>query len=196
MKKTILIIITALWSVLLNAQTTYYVDQTNGNDSNNGNSTSTAFKSMNEAVSNVTPGDTILIIGEYKNNSYNSSFSYINEHDPHLWHAENSILINNLHGTSGNFITIKAFDSSTILKGDGANIFRIQNSSYLRIGDFNIEGEVQRIPLSTANALQFVYIDADNTVDPNNPTSSEIIVRLHTKVEYFQVNLVNSFYIS
>ena len=47
----------------------------------------------------------------------------------------------------------------------------------MRIEDFNIEGEVPNIPLSTANALQFVYIDVDNTINPNDPMASEILYR-------------------
>ena len=31
--------------------------------------------------------------------------------------------------------------------------------------------------MSTANALQFVYIDRDNTIDPYDPTPSEILYR-------------------
>lgn len=177
MKKTILIYFSILFSFFLNAQTTYYVDQINGSNANNGITTSTAFKSINQAISVVLPGDTISIIGVYTNSSYNASFSFTNNHDPHLWHKENSIRINNLNGTATGYITIKAFDDNTILKGDGDNILRITNSSYLRIEGFNIEGEVPKIPLSTANALQFVYIDVDNTLDPNDPTALEILYR-------------------
>lgn len=122
MKKTILIYLFILLSFSLNAQTTYYVDQSNGNNGNNGITTSTAFKTINQAISVVLPGDTISIIGIYTNNSYNASFSFTNNHDPHLWHKENSIRINNLNGTATGYITIKAFDNNTILKGDGANI--------------------------------------------------------------------------
>lgn len=146
------------------AQTTYYVDQQNGLDSNNGTSTSTAFQTFTKAKNSVSAGDTIEIIGEYKNPSYNASYSYSAENDAHLWHSENTIRVHNLNGSAGNFITIKAYDSNTILKGDGANIFRVTNSSYLKIEDFNIQGEVDNIPLSIANALQFVYIIDDSNL--------------------------------
>ncbi len=169
------------FSILLTAftfsQTTYFVDQQNGNDSNNGTSDLTAFETVGEAVNQVIPGDTVEIIGEYANVSFNPSYVYINDHDPHLWHAENSVRINNLDGAPGQYITFRAHDSNTILKGDGGNIFRVTNSSYLRIEGFRIEGQVESIPLSTANALQFVYIDADNTVDPFDPTAAEIYYR-------------------
>lgn len=159
------------------AQTSWYVNQSTGSDLNDGMSSATPFKTFDEAQDNVDESDTIFIIGEYHNDSYNPTFSYTNEHDPHLWHQENTIKVNNLDGTPGNYITIKAYDNSTILKGDGGNIFRVQNSSYLRIEGFEIEGEVDNILLSTAQALQFVYIDADNVVDEYDPTAAEINYR-------------------
>ncbi|CAM1344837.1 T9SS type A sorting domain-containing protein [Tenacibaculum amylolyticum] len=165
------------FNMLSNSQSQYYVDQQNGSNTNNGTSTSTAFQSINSAKNLASPGDTIYIMGEYKNPSFNPNYSYTNEHDPHLWHAENSIRINNLHGSASNYITIKAYNENTILKGDGANIFRISNSSYLRIEGFEIEGEVPNIPLSTANALQFVYIRANEVANILDPTAAEIQYR-------------------
>ena len=159
------------------AQTNYYVDQQNGADVNSGTSPSAAFQSFAAATDAVAPGDTIFIIGEYTNPSYDPNYSYTNAHAPHLWHAENSIKINELHGTPSAYITIKAFDDRAILKGDGANILRIQNSSYLRIEDLEIQGEVENIPLATAHALQFVYIDADSVTDPLHPAPEDIRYR-------------------
>ncbi|MCH2224591.1 MAG: T9SS type A sorting domain-containing protein [Crocinitomicaceae bacterium] len=176
-KQLVLLVLSILFNTTGNTQVIYHVDQVNGDNSNNGITSSSAFQSIDSAIDVVNPSDTILIMGMYTNSSYNSAYTYSSEHDPHLWHAENAIKINNLHGNSAAYITIKAYDNSTILKGDGANIFRVSNSSYLRIEDFEIEGEVQNIPLTTANALQFVYIDVDNTVDSNNPTALEIKYR-------------------
>ncbi|WP_298511138.1 T9SS type A sorting domain-containing protein [uncultured Kordia sp.] len=165
------------------AQTNYYVDQENGNDSNNGSTPATAFKNINSTVLGLlTGGDTLFIIGEYSNTSYNESYAYNAPNDPHLWHAENTILINNLDGTPpmngepAKYITIKGYDSNTILKGDGGNIFRMFNSSYVIIEDLNIQGN-SNIPLTTANALQFVYIDGDTTADVNAPLLSDIKYR-------------------
>lgn len=163
----------------INAQTTYYVDQQNGSDSDNGTSISTAYKTFDKAKDMVSAGETIEIIGEYTNPSYNANYSYTVEHDAHLWHSENTIRIHNLNGSAGNYITIKAHNSNTVLKGDGANIFRVTSSSYLKIEDFNIEGEVTRIPLSTAHALQFVYIikDANLQGTETAPSASDIRFR-------------------
>ncbi len=96
-----------------------------------------------------------------------------------MWHAENTLRINGLNGTANAYITIKSYDQNTKILGDGANIVRVQNCSYLRIEDLNIEGEVERIPLSTALALQFVYIIADNnmTGTPTQPDISDIHYR-------------------
>ncbi len=159
------------------AQTSWYVNQQTGLDSNNGQAPSTPFQLFDAALNLVSEGDTIFIMGTYANPSYDPNYEYTNAHDPHLWHGENSIKINNLHGSPANYITIKAFDGNAVLKGDGANIFRVQNSSYLRIENLEIKGEVSNIDIDTANHLQFVYIDADNVVDPLDPTAAEIQYR-------------------
>jgi len=62
-----------------------------------------------------------------------------------------------------------------MLIGDGANIFRVQNCSYLRITDLEIVGEVENILLSTANAVQFAYLDGSTASNP--PIASDIQFR-------------------
>ncbi|MEW4922690.1 DNRLRE domain-containing protein [Algibacter sp. 2305UL17-15] len=139
-------------------QNTYYVDQQTGDDSNNGTSLASAYETIEAAVGNLQAGDTMYIVGEYHNPSYNPNYSYSgNINDSHIWHAENTVKINNLNGTASQYITISGYNNATVLKGDGANILRITNSSYLIIKDFEIEGEVDNIPLSTALSLQFLY---------------------------------------
>ncbi len=157
-------IIILLISFLGSAQQTYFIDQANGLDSQNGLSVSTALQSFDEAKTRVSAGDTIAIVGTYHNPSYDANYTYNAPNDAHLWHAENTLQINGLNGNSNEYITIKAYDQNTKILGDGANIIRIQNCSYLRIEGLNIEGEVERIPLSTALALQFVYIVDDNNL--------------------------------
>ncbi len=164
----------------LSAQQTYYVDQQNGNDMQDGLSPATAFENINTAVVMAQPGDSIAIIGTYHNTGYNPDYVYNNApDDPHIWHAENSIKINDLNGNTDAYITIKAYDANTKILGDGANIIRLVNCSYLRIEGLNIEGEVNRIPLDTALALQFLYIIADNnmTGTPAQPDISDIHYR-------------------
>ncbi|PWH83284.1 hypothetical protein DIS18_01655 [Algibacter marinivivus] len=168
----------------INAQTTYYVDQTNGNDSSNGTSAITAYKTFDKAESKVNPGDTIEIIGVYKNTSYNENYSYSgNEHDAHLWHSENTIRISGLDGAPNNYITIKAHNSNTVLKGDGSNIVRVLNSSYLKFEGLEIFGEVNNIPLSTANALQFVYIIDDVNLNGTATAPTELDIKFRNEDE-------------
>ena len=150
-------------------QTNWYINQQGGSDNNNGRSTSEPFKTVEYATNSnngfVQPGDTIFIMGEYANPSYNPNYQFSGDiNDPHIWTQENTIRINNLHGTLDQYISIKAFDSNTVLKGDGANIFRGTNCSYLRIEGLELYGEVERIPLETAKALQFLYKTASEEV--------------------------------
>ncbi|MEN8928838.1 MAG: right-handed parallel beta-helix repeat-containing protein, partial [Flavobacteriales bacterium] len=163
------------------SQTNYYISQQTGSDSNDGLSPTTPFKTIKKYTkpSNglMTPGDSVFLIGQFTNTSYDTSYSFSAINDAHLWHGENTISLNNINGNAANYITFLPYDSSTILHGDGGNIFRVQNSSYLNIIGFEIEGEVIRIPLSTAFSVQFVYLDA-TTVDPKNPTLSEVLYRV------------------
>jgi hypothetical protein len=169
------------------SQTNWYVNYQNGNNSNAGTSVSTAVKTIDYLTSNnlIQPSDTVFIIGEYHNESYNPNFVYGGDNDrnnPHIWHQENSVRLNNLHGEENQYITFKPYDNNTVLKGDGANIFKVVNCSYLKIEGFEIYGEVENIPLSTAeglitDGLQFLYLDP-NTVDPKHPTLSEVLYRV------------------
>ncbi|WPR71948.1 T9SS type A sorting domain-containing protein [Flavobacterium sp. NG2] len=162
-KLLILLFVTALTNMGV-AQTTYYVNQQTGSNTNNGLSTGNPFKTVEKAVTVLSAGDTLLIMGVYANASYNPTYSYSgNINDPQIWHQENTIRINNLNGTAGNYITIKPYDSNTVLKGDGANILRVTNCSYLKFEGLEIMGEVDRIPYSTARALQFLYREDPST---------------------------------
>ena len=177
MKNTFFAFLFLIISSSLFGQTNWYVSQQSGADTNNGTSSSTPFKTIDKVVSVVNDGDTVFLMGEFTNDTYDNNFTYTNEHDAQLWHQENTISINGLNGDANNYITFKSYDSSTIIKGDGANIIRVQNSSYLKFEGLNIQGEVDNIPLSTALALQFVYIDADNVANQYDPTAAEIIQR-------------------
>jgi hypothetical protein len=131
----------------------------------------------NSFLATVQPGDTLLFIDTFTNASYTtvSPVGFPLDH-PRFWHGENTLRFNNLNGTPGNYITLKPYDNTTLLKGDGGNILRIQNSSYLRIEGFNIKGEVNNLPLSVANALQFVYI-LNTAVNLLDPTPAELHFR-------------------
>ena len=157
------------------AATNYYLDQSTDNSGTDGLTVATAFSDAKDAFKELSAGDTLYIKGEYHNPSYDPSYSYNDDiYDPHIWHAENSLRINNLHGNVSNPITITAYDSNTVIKGDGANIVRISGSSHLRIVGLEIEGQVNSIPLSTALALQFLYRNAtDHVVYRVEPGTSD-----------------------
>jgi len=153
---------------ILTGQTSWYVDQQNGSPSNSGQTPEMAFNEFDLALDYVQPGDTIFIIGEYHNTSYDPDYTYGLPDDAQLWNGENSINVSGLHGTESARITITSYkgfpDRPAVIRGDGANLFRVRNSSYLIIKELELEGEVNRIPLSTAEALQFVYIIADENL--------------------------------
>lgn len=181
-KKLLLASILSL-SINLFSQTNHYVNQVSGNNSNDGLTPTTAVglnangTLPSAFLATIAPGDTIFFIGTFTNPSY-STLSPVGvpvDH-PRFWHGENTLRFNNLNGAPNNYITLKAYDNSTLIKGDGGNLIRIQNSSYLKIEGFNIEGEVNNLPLTVANSLQFVYIlnSAANLLDP---TPAEIHYR-------------------
>ncbi len=154
-------------------QKSLYVNQSTGSNTHNGLSTSNALATVEKAVTKAAPGDTIFIIGIYHNPSYQPNYTYQgNIYDPYIWHEEKTIHIKNLHGSPSQYITIKSYDANTKILGSGSNILRVTNSSYLRFEDLNIEGEVDRIPLSTAKALQFLYKDINGTVHRRVPEGS------------------------
>ena len=183
----IIYLVLILLSTGLSAQTTWYVHLQRGDNNNNGISPSTPVQNVDFLLQQnlINPGDTVCIMGEYHNPDYDPAFVYGGNDDrnnPHIWHQQNTIKISNLHGNRNQYITFKPYDENTVLKGDGANIFRVNNSSYLIIEDFEVYGEVENIPLSEAEGLitdgmQFLYLDP-NTVDPFHPTLNEVLFRV------------------
>ena len=77
-----------------------YVDGTNGSDSNNGLSTSSAWKTIQKAVSNVQPGDTILI----RTGTYSESIAV------------------SISGTASNPIRMAGYSGETVVINGGAEI--------------------------------------------------------------------------
>ena len=173
-----LLLITVLLSIatLTYGQSSWYISQQHGSDANSGATPSAAFGSVDYALDNfVQPGDTLFLVDTFTNASYDADYTFGGDiTDPHLWHAENTVRLHQIHGLPGQYITLKGYDEHTLLRGDGGNIFRATSCSYLRIENLDIEGEVARIPLSTAQALQFVY-DSLGTVTyrvaPGTPDS-------------------------
>ena len=157
---TLLLTMISFFSVY--SQTNWYVSQQNGSDGNNGLSPSAPFKTVDYALDRLQPGDTLLLMGVFTNEHFIPGYTYSDDiNDPHIWLDEHTIRISGLNGSPGNYITLKPYDENTVIKGDGANIIRVLNSSYLQFEGLHIYGEVENIPMSTALALQFLYRDPD-----------------------------------
>lgn len=139
---------------------TLYLDQSAGDDTNDGLALDRAFGTAKEAVKALRPGDELRVVGLLANPSYDPDYTFADVSDPHLWHGENTLMLSDVHGTEGAWITVTSHDENTVLKGDGGNIVRINKSSYIRLKNLEVYGEVERIPLETAKAVQFVYKDA------------------------------------
>lgn len=168
--RIVFIALTGLFSVAGFSQTSWYVSQQHGSDDHDGLSPSTPFKTVGHAVSQLQSGDTLLLMGEFTNEHYLPDYAYTGDiNDPHIWLIEHTLKISGLHGSQDKYITLKSYDENTVLKGDGANIIRITNSSYLRLEGLEVYGEVEHIPLETARALQFLYRD---------PETDEVLYRV------------------
>lgn len=168
-------IILPLFFVLLSfstfTQTNWYVSQISGSDSNDGLSSTTPFETVDQAFDVVQPRDIILIMDEYKNENFGNG---------DVWKTENTIKLNNIHGSHNKYITLKPYNPNTVLKGDGANILRLVNCSYIRIEGFEVYGEVENISLQTALDNQFLYKDSDGNIHYRVPpgTSAEEVAEM------------------
>lgn len=150
-----------LWSSALWAQQSWYVSHQNGSDDFNGQSPETPFQTVDFAVQHLDPGDTLFFMGIFANESYDPEYVFQGDiYDPHIWCSENTIKVNNLYGAPGSYITLKAYNENTVLKGDASNIFRMDHCAYITLEGFKIHGQVENIPLETAKALQFLYMDS------------------------------------
>lgn len=135
----------------LKAQTSYYISNDLGVDSPGfGQSPEMPFQSLDYAIDVLSPGDTLNVMaGIYHNENYG---------DGDKWKKEKTMAIVNKHGTSSAYIVIRPFQHGEVtLRGDGLYILHIRSSSYIRVEGFEIEGEVNNIPLDSALAYQFAY---------------------------------------
>ncbi|GJM33957.1 MAG: hypothetical protein DHS20C18_29580 [Saprospiraceae bacterium] len=142
----------------LMAQTSYYVSQNLGTDANGfGLSPTTPFQTINYALDDLDAGDTLNVMaGVYYNDTYGNG---------DIWKNEKTVSINNKHGNEHAYIVIRPYqDHAVKLKGDGLYILHIRNCSYIRITGFEIEGEVNSIPLDSALAYQFAYRELGSDV--------------------------------
>jgi parallel beta-helix repeat protein len=140
----------------------YYVDGTNGSNTNAGTSTTSAFKTIQRAVTSATHGDMILVMpGVYSNATYGTV---------DIWKTERTIDVKDKLSASGQYLTIKPLSGNVTLKCDGFAIIQVRNSSYIKIEGFNIVGEP--VSLATALQYQFTYKDAGGNILERVPPGS------------------------
>mmetsp|Transcript_5902 Transcript_5902/g.15052 ORF Transcript_5902/g.15052 Transcript_5902/m.15052 type:complete len:819 (-) Transcript_5902:99-2555(-) len=150
--------------------TTYYFDFT-APSGGSGTSPSSPFNEAGrKTLKKLKPGDTMMLIGEITNPSYNPNYSFGSIEDDHIWHGENTLYFRFINGEPGRPITITG-QAGTVIKGDGDNLIRVSKCSYLRFTNLDVQGEVESIPYNTAKALQLIYKDSAGQVqyrvDPN-----------------------------
>ena len=128
--------------------TNYYVSG-NGDDSNNGLSTSTAFRNIQKAADLTNPGDTVFVMNGL----------YINS-----WPTGDVVTVTH-SGSPSAWIKYKAYPgNSPKLKFNGWSGFNIiSGASYIEINGFEIEGNNDNITLNYA-------LSQENNLD--NPLTS------------------------
>lgn len=141
---------TPLLLLSLEAQTvtTYYVGPTNdpnASDSSGHGTFAATFATVAYAAGLLDGiGGNIILLGdgEYKNDNFGNG---------DVWKNENTIRINNVHGTQSNPVVVKGYTpTGHTIRGDSTNIFQLRVSSHFVLEDLNILGEVENIPLQDA----------------------------------------------
>jgi len=133
--------------------TNYYISP-NGDDANDGLSTTNPFLTIPYALGQLSAGDTLNFMnGTYAHSSYGDGDWFKTQN-------QTTLFVNNLNGTSNAYITLRALpNNSPKIKGDGIAAIEIKNSSYIIVEGFEVEGDVNSIPLDTATKYQFLYRD-------------------------------------
>ncbi len=115
---------------------TYYVSGT-GNDSNNGLTTTTAFRTLQRAANLVKAGDTVYVMNG----------TYTQEKDL----TQPILLIYQRKGTPNAYITFKAYPGQKpVLKSSNSYAIIIGGSSYIHIEGFTLIGSNNQITLKYA----------------------------------------------
>jgi subtilisin-like proprotein convertase family protein len=172
--------------------TNYYISP-NGDDTNDGLSSTNPFLTIPYALGQLSAGDTLNFMnGTYAHSSYG---------DGDWFKAQNqtTLFVNNLSGTSNAYITLRALpDNSPKIKGDGIAAIEIKNSSYIIVEGFEVEGDVNSIPLDTARKYQFLYQDPQgndqfrfppgtSTTTISNTTNLPVLGSSYKRPTYFNV---------
>lgn len=164
MKKQLFLIIFCLLFILssIKAQSNYFVDNTNGNDSNNGTSLATPWKTIQKACNTAVPNSIIQIkAGTYKEN-----------------------IVVNVSGTVGNPITFKAYmNDAVFIDGTGtlgSTLLIIKDKSYLNFENLTLQNLTKNNAIGilvecstsgTVHALHFSKLIFKNINWTNNATT-------------------------
>lgn len=131
--------------------TDYYVNANTGNDSYNGLSISTAFKTMNRAAYITLPGDNVFVM----NGTYMSE------------QPEWSIVNITRSGTPSNWITYTNYPGhNPLLFFTGSGISIYNQASYININGFTIQGNNDNLNLASALNQPGSCNDPTGTINP------------------------------
>jgi hypothetical protein len=131
--------------------TNYYVSDITGNDSNNGLTQSTGFKTLQRAADLTNPGDTVYVM----DGTYQSA------------QPEWSVLSITRSGTPSNWITFTNLEGHNPLiffTGSGINISN--QASYININGFTIRGNSDNLTLNDALNQPGSCNDPNGTINP------------------------------
>ena len=154
-----------LFSGFLYAQD-YYVSAGGGSDSNEGSETA-PFKTINKAISQVSPGGTVYVMeGTYRNNGY-GTVNVSNYTNMNL----NHVVTINKSGTEGNYITLRNYPGDLpLIEFDGRGGIVISNNmNYIIVEGFEVIGPSQSInyDMAMANRAYKVQVAEDNDESTN-----------------------------
>ena len=154
-----------LFSGFLYAQD-YYVSAGLGSDSNEGSETA-PFKTINKAISQVSPGGTVYVMeGTYRNNGY-GTVNVSNYTNMNL----NHVVTINKSGTEGNYITLRNYPGDLpLIEFDGRGGIVISNNmNYIIVEGFEVVGPSQSInyDMAMANRAYKVQVAEDNDESTN-----------------------------
>ena len=146
--KQIFLIIFSISILTVLSQNSYFVSPY-GNNENNGTSPQQAWKSIQFGIDNLSAGDTLNILS----GNYTESLTITNS------------------GADANYITIKAFDTSTVyISGENlpqdSFLLKIENKNFIKIGGLNF------VDYQKNDAKGILIINSSNIIIENNSISN------------------------
>jgi len=127
-----------------------------GNDVSGNGSIENPYKTIQNAVNFIVPGDTVFIRkGIYHNDDYG---------DDDIWNG-NAVLKMSAHGNPDKYIVLMPYENEkVIIKFDGIYGFFIKNSSYIKIMNFEFVGISDKITQDEAEKVWGIYKDVNGDI--------------------------------